>query len=466
MRKIIIALCIGFMNVFAQTTLLQQQPELDYYASAYKLSGTELRLALHTIIKGHTSVTYDALWTHFQTTDKKSNGKVWDMYSDIPGGTPPYEFTYTTNQCGNYSVEGDCYNREHSWPKSWFNDLTPMYSDLFHLFPTDGKVNGMRSNYNYGNVSAPTWTSKNGSKLGQNTFPGYSGIVFEPITEYKGDLARGHFYMSVRYYTEDAGWAASDGTSKTNLLPWYANLLFSWHVLDTVSTKEINRNNAIFGIQKNRNPFIDHPEFAAEIWQTAMAPSVVTVKNPTATTLIVDLSRYTDSTVSVDKNNFVINNAIGSPTGVVWGVNNDVSKLLLTVPALASGTTYALQILNLKSINNVVMKDTMVSFKTSGVAAVHSPEIQLPEMFMLMQNYPNPFNPTTNIEFSVPSTGQTTLTIFNVLGQEVATLFNGEAAAGIRNHVQFAAHDLSGGMYLARLTSGRRSHVMKLTLIK
>lgn len=223
-----------------------------YYDAAYKLYGTALRAALHNIIKGHTEVSYASLWTYFQTTDKKPNGKVWDMYSDIPGGIPPYEFTFVTKQCGNYSVEGDCYNREHSWPKSWFNDLTPSYSDMFHLFPTDGKVNGQRGNYPYGNVSNPTWTSLNGSKLGSNTFTGYSGTAFEPIDAYKGDFARGSMYMSVRYYLEDSGWSSSGGTNKSDLLPWYANLFYSWNMLDTVSTKEIDRNNAVYTIQKKQ----------------------------------------------------------------------------------------------------------------------------------------------------------------------------------------------------------------------
>jgi endonuclease I len=243
------------------------QPPAGYYNSAAGLSGTPLKLALHNIIDNHTVVTYASLWTHFQTTDKKANGKVWDIYSDNPGGTPPYEYTFVTDQCGNYSVEGDCYNREHSWPQSWFNQLAGPVSDLFHIYPTDGKVNGLRSNYAFGEVTSGT-TTLNGGKLGSNTFPGFSGIAFEPIDEYKGDLARSFFYMSTRYYTEDSGWSTSDMTNRSELLPWAVNLLMSWHVQDTVSTKEINRNNAIYGIQNNRNPYIDHPEYAALVWSS------------------------------------------------------------------------------------------------------------------------------------------------------------------------------------------------------
>ncbi|MEI6900091.1 MAG: endonuclease, partial [Bacteroidota bacterium] len=147
-----------------------------YYDPANGKTGTALQAALHNIIKGHTVVTYAALWTWFQSTDKKANGTVWDTYSDVPGGTPPYVYQFGSDQCGNYSSEGDCYNREHSWPKSWFGgDIEPMYTDIFHLYPTDGYVNGRRSDYPYGEVTTATWTSLNGSKLGNCTWPGYSG---------------------------------------------------------------------------------------------------------------------------------------------------------------------------------------------------------------------------------------------------------------------------------------------------
>jgi endonuclease I len=451
-------------NSKSGNTKIQSPNGTDYYDGAYKLYGTALRLALHNIIKGHTERTYANLWTDFQTTDKKANGKVWDMYSDIPGGTPPYEYTFITNQCGNYSGEGSCYNREHSWPKSWFNDLTPMYTDLFHLFPTDGQVNGMRNNYNYGNVSAPAWTSQNGSKLGPNTFPGFSGTVFEPINAYKGDLARGHMYMSVRYYTEDAGWAASDGTSKADLLPWYANLLYSWHMLDTVSTKEIDRNNAVFAIQKNRNPFIDHPEFAAEIWETSMAPSVVSVANLNSTTIIIDFSRYLDSVSAVTPANFVVDHSIGTPTSIQWGVNFDVSKISLSVSSLTSGTTYSIQLKNLKSINIVAMNDTTIIVKTSGVSSVGETQVQ-PKLFMLIQNYPNPFNPSTVISYQLSASSTIKLKVFDLLGREIAVLVNGKQEAG-NYTVQFDAKNLSGGMYFYHLQAGSFVETKKMIFAK
>ncbi len=247
-------------------TLTGQAPT-GYYDSAEGLEGEALRSALHNIIDNHQVQSYSSLHTYFVSTDAKPDGTVWDMYSDIPGGTPPYVYHFvSSDQCGNYNSEGDCYNREHSWPKSWFNNASPMKSDLFHVYPTDGYVNGQRGNYPYGEVNSPSWTSMNGSKRGSNSYPGYSGVVFEPIDEYKGDLARTYFYMSVRYYTEDSSWDSNGMVDGADLLPWAASMLLEWHHSDPVSEKETDRNNAVYTIQNNRNPFIDHPEWADCIW--------------------------------------------------------------------------------------------------------------------------------------------------------------------------------------------------------
>jgi endonuclease I len=268
MKKILLATIFGLFLSFSFA-----QIPAGYYDSATG-TGCALKTQLYNIIKDHNPSSYDQLWTDMQSTDKKANGYVWDMYSDNPGGTPAYDFTFITEQCGNYSGEGDCYNREHSFPKSWFNDATPMYSDLFHLVPTDGYVNGRRGNYLFGEVGTTSWTSTNGSKLGTCNYSGYTGTVFEPIDEYKGDFARNYFYMATRYEDIIAGWetndsngdAVLDGTSDHVYEDWYLNMIVEWHNNDPVSQKEIDRNDAVYAIQNNRNPFIDHPEYVAQIW--------------------------------------------------------------------------------------------------------------------------------------------------------------------------------------------------------
>lgn len=238
-----------------------------YYDDAEGLTGQPLHEALHDIINNHNDISYGDLWDAFEDTDKKSNGKVWDIYSDMPGGNPPYEFTFFSDQCGNYGQEGDCYNREHSFPRSWFGgSVAPMNTDLFQVYPTDGYVNGKRANYPYGEVGSSSWTSMNGSKVGSCITPGYSGTVFEPIDEYKGDLARTYFYMATRYLGEDGGWPGSPMVIGSQPKEWALNMLFEWHRDDPVSQKETDRNNEIYSIQNNRNPFIDDPFFVDQIW--------------------------------------------------------------------------------------------------------------------------------------------------------------------------------------------------------
>lgn len=119
-----------------------------YYDDAVGKSGEDLQKSLSTILNDANDVGYNGLWNLYKTTDRRSDGKVWDMYSDITN------YTFGTDQCGTYGVEGDCYNREHSVPKSWFNKQSPMVSDIWHVYPTDGKVNGMRSNYPFGEVAS------------------------------------------------------------------------------------------------------------------------------------------------------------------------------------------------------------------------------------------------------------------------------------------------------------------------
>ncbi len=280
-----------------------------YYNAAAGLSCQPLKTALKNIIKtGFKPLSYTpGIWNIFKYSDTRRNDAntatvIWDMYSDNPNGTDPYTFTFGTNQCGTYSKEGQCYNREHSTPQSWFNQVSPMVSDAHHIFATDGKVNALRSNFPYGEVTRIISTSLNGSKLGSGTDNfGYTGTVFEPINEFKGDFARACLYMATRYEDEiiSQNWSSFGNanevflstanqpvTTKRRLLiydPWYLQLLIKWHNQDPVSTKEINRNNAIYNQavanssagtlvqQGNRNPFIDHPEYVAAIWSNTCA---------------------------------------------------------------------------------------------------------------------------------------------------------------------------------------------------
>ncbi|MDE6310951.1 MAG: endonuclease [Muribaculaceae bacterium] len=266
-----------------------------YYSGCENKSGKALLQALNTTVGPHTTVGYDDLYDLYKTSDVRANGLIWDMYSTK-------EWPTGSQHCGNYSNIGDCYNREHSMPKSWFSNAKPMYSDAFHLYPTDGKVNGQRSNYPYGECAGGTRLPDNKGvhalgRLGASTFPGYTGTVFEPDDEYKGDFARSYFYMAAAYNDRIASWSSPmlAGNNFPAFSPWAVELLLKWHRQDPVSDKERNRNEAVFARQKNRNPFIDYPDLAEHIWgsrntsawtSTATAPPSI---NQPANGTVVDM---------------------------------------------------------------------------------------------------------------------------------------------------------------------------------
>ncbi|NDP19614.1 MAG: T9SS type A sorting domain-containing protein [Paludibacter sp.] len=236
-----------------------------YYNNAVGKADAALRTSLKTIIaEGHSVTSYNGLWTAYGSTDiNPSTGKIWDMYSNC-------SFTWRTDQnSGTTGAECLNYNREHSIPQSWFGEASPMVSDAFHVYPTDSKVNGIRGSYPFGEVGSATNTTGNGSKLGSSSFSGYSGTVFEPINEYKGDFARTYFYMATRYSGACENWSGGVFSSSFSGLSAYAKDIFlKWHRQDPVSIKEKNRNNTVESVQHNRNPFIDHPELAEFIWGT------------------------------------------------------------------------------------------------------------------------------------------------------------------------------------------------------
>ena len=267
MTKTIIA-CLLAVAMNAQAQGPNQSG--TYYKNADGKKGAALKTALAGIIYNRTERTYNDLWTDFRTTDARADGKVWDMYSGITN------FTFGTDQAGTYKKEGDVYNREHSFPNSWFGKNTPpMYTDLHHLYPTDGYVNGRRSNYPFGETDGESYKSSgNFSKLGKCTYPGYTGTVFEPNDEYKGDFARTYFYMVTCYEEKLPDWYRNnadvrptlDGNTYPGLSSWQLAMLMEWAEQDPVSEKEVSRNNAVYKIQRNRNPFIDYPGLEQFIW--------------------------------------------------------------------------------------------------------------------------------------------------------------------------------------------------------
>lgn len=231
---------------------------VGYYNSIDGKRGQELKTAVHQLLKNHTVMTYSSLWYHFQSTDCRfeNSNQVWDMYSNI-----------TRYFRGSSAVSG--MNREHSFPKSWWGGTqVDAYTDLNHLYPSDADANMAKNNYPLGEVSTASFnngcTKVGTPKTGQG---GGSSTVFEPDDEYKGDFARTYFYMATCYqdYTWKYTYMVTNSSWQT-LNQWSINLLLKWSREDPVSDKEVARNDAVYKIQNNRNPFIDNPLLAEYIW--------------------------------------------------------------------------------------------------------------------------------------------------------------------------------------------------------
>lgn len=346
------------------TTIFAQIPA-GYYNSATG-TGYTLKTQLHDIIDDHNDQGYNAMDGFISTYERDyyydSNGSntILDIYSEIPNNgdnTPndPYNFSPTSDECGNYSGEGDCYNKEHIIPQSAFGSTTPMRSDAHILMPTDGRVNGFRSSYPFGRVddsqltnqSGITNPTQNGSKLGGNLNSGYSAgytnTVFEPIDEFKGDIARIYFYFATRYEDQISSWSAYDmfdGSSDKAIADPFLNILITWHQNDPVSQKEIDRNNNIYyNHQGNRNPFVDHPEWVALIWD----PTPDTEAPTDPTNLVA--SNPTDNTIDLNWNASTDNIAVTSYDIYVDGNNTfNTNTTSFTVTGLTPDTNYCFTI--------------------------------------------------------------------------------------------------------------------------
>ena len=317
----------------------------NYYDSANGMSGYTLKTELSSIISnGHTDQGYDALYIAYVDTHSdtmyEADGSVLDFYSENPIGTDTYFYTHGVAQCGNYDSENDCYNREHLVPQSSFNEAYPMRSDIHHVIPTDGYVNNRRSSFPFGIVSSATWTSINGSKVGSSGVSGYSGTVFEPLDEFKGDIARGLLYFATRYESTVDGYTSFDmfnGSENQAFQTWAIDMLLDWHYnVDPVDAAEIARNDEAYDFQGNANPFVDHPEYANMIWNPSpdtQAPDAITD---------LDALNPTDNSIDLVWTAPFDNVGVTSYDIFVAGITNpyNTSSTSFTVTGLTSDTNY------------------------------------------------------------------------------------------------------------------------------
>lgn len=276
MKKIyylgIALLCIGSESALSQIPT-------GYYVAADGLSKAELKTALHQIVSKAQMLGYGSgsgkTWAGFFETDQLENGVVFDRYSNT--------IRYFD---GFKAVEG--MNIEHSFPKSWWKGYeNNAYRDLFHLYPSDGQTNTIKGNLPLGEIYQNASFDNGVSKIGPNGFSNvYTGSCFEPADEYKGDFARSYFYIVTAYENFKDWWTSPmlDNNTWPVFNKWSTELLLKWHREDPVSPIEQNRQEKVYQIQGNRNPYIDYPELVEYIWGK---DTLLTYQFPTESTPVL-----------------------------------------------------------------------------------------------------------------------------------------------------------------------------------
>lgn len=433
-----------------------------YYNGTSGLTCATLKTKLKNRISDSTNVlSYTpGVWNAFATTDLHRNDAntanvIWDMYSDNPTGAEAFYFTQGTDQCGAYSVQGDCYNREHSFPQSWFGAGTlPMFTDLNHIFATDGFTNAKHDNNPYSEVGTASWTSTNGSKLGNNIFPGFTGTVFEPINEYKGDFARAMLYMVTRYEDDMIAWQSNgnaddvlSGNTYPSLDNWYIKLCYKWHLQDPVSAKEIARNDAIYALQKNRNPYIDHPEFVALVWQcTGLLPvTLIDFKASKQTTNAINVQWTTTKEINFSK--YEVERSID-------GINFNTIKTVVA----QNLTNYSFTDYNIPAVKNIFYRLKLIDIDGK---FTYSKIVTLP----LFNNsgaslFPNPAIDKLNIKLLQPAAGNCSITIYDAVGKKVMVT----TLSGVQNFISLQIQQLAVGKYYISIQTN--SNLIQESFIK
>lgn len=326
----------------------------SYYDSTYNKFDENLKNTLNTILaNNYQSFSYNAardkMFMEFD--NKKINGQGASQNT--------LECIYTGRLAIGYTSRSDCqtndnFNTEHTWPQSLFSSNLPMVSDLNHLFPTDDAANSTRGNYPFGMVANPTWTV-GGSK-------GIAGL-FEPRDAQKGRTARAMLYFAIRYNSPTYGLVSFFGPQEAILRTWCLQFM-----PDSIDRK---RNNDIFGYQKNRNPFIDHPEFLERI--TSIANTSVA---PTKLLLWCDTQNVAKNYSVYDTMDYkVVIHNYGNSTITCSKILSTQSLLTLSFPTTTIAPQTSLQIVVKQRLSNIntIMDTLFIENNSSNLSVIRIP---------------------------------------------------------------------------------------------
>lgn len=389
-----------------------------YYASTQNLTEESLKLALKTCLgQGYTQLSYSGARDNMYATIDNDGGDVECVYT---GRTA----TFNTRSGAN----SNSFNCEHTFPQGFFNQNLPMRSDIHHLFSTDVTANSQRGNLPFGVVSSASWT-QGGSKK--------SSSLFEPRDAHKGACARAMMYFVIRYQ------------DYSNHFSGQESILRQWHNTYAPSVGEKDRNDAIFNVQNNRNPFVDYPQFEERITNfvsnSAEAPNASIYFSDDTLFMAKAAGHYNyhfvaynDGNQNITLSGFALSDtsltfAGGNPNtvtlapGDVYDVNirfnaaNIYANELLTLSVDGQVETFPIY-----STGNV-----LIGLKENKVSTVNQVKI-----------YPNPVHETLQLESLVAIKS---VKVVNAAGEVVPAYFN-------ESNERLQLNEIPEGIYLLEIT--------------
>jgi len=427
----------------------------SYYDGTRNLWGEDLKAALTSIIDGHNSLGYNPARDH--------------MYGHIDNVDGWVECVYTGRTAFFNTREGataNNFNCEHTWPQSFFSEAEPMKSDIFHLYPTDMNANGMRANLDFGIVVNQTW-SVGGSKLGTDSD---GQTVFEPRDVHKGNVARSHFYFIIRY----------DGNYNSYVDAAKMETHFrSWHASDPVDSAEEQRNEDIYDLQYNRNPFIDHPALVDRIssfFGTAThSPSPEIAVGPASVDMgIVGFDLTAEAYIAVantgddtlDVTSITSTNPdFGVDKAAITLVPEDYDYIRVTYVTGSVGATDSTDIVISSNDSDESPITVPVVIEVADVSGVDDAQDAVAGI-RLYRNRPNPFSRRTAIAFTLDRAADVDLSVYDVKGKLVTRLVDGVRLTAGDHTSEFFTGNLPSGVYYCRLRAGARVLTRPMVILR
>jgi hypothetical protein len=435
-----------------------------YYDATQNKWAEDLKTTLTGIIDGHNSLGYTL--ARDQMYGNVDND---DTCSECPT-TGCVECVYTGRIGCFYTRAGatsNNFNCEHTWPQSFFSENEPMRSDLYQIAPCDATANSVRASLDFGVVVSSTW-SVGGSKKGTDLT---GQEVFEPRDSYKGNIARGHFYFIIRYGGSYVGYV-----NPSKMEAHFRN----WHVSDPVDAVEEQRNEDVYALQYNRNPFIDHPEFVDRI--SSFFGTAVRVLEPeiAVSPVAVDLGTMDYDTTAF---HYIAIVNTGTDTLNVSSIVStdpdfDLSSTAMTLPpdtydyvrvSYESGTIDHLDstLVRISSDDgDECLIEVPVNVLVGSMAGIAGTDRDDAGPLAALRNYPNPFSGETTFSFSLGRSALVDLEIFSVEGRLVKALFRDRPLGEGIHRIEYDGSGLPSGVYFCRLSAGEATVTRRMLLLK